>query len=148
MFDLAYEFGHAPLAGDGKSAVLDVNLRLARHKRADKHHRLGALTDVDKTASSRQPRTKARHVEIAAPVDLGEPQKGAVEPPAIIEVELVGLVDDGLRIDGSTEVEARSRHTADDAWLRRHGEEIADALFGRHRGDALRHADAQVDHGI
>src|SRR5215471_18262537 len=148
MFNLPDEFCHAPLAHDGKSAVLDLDLQLAGHEGPNKHHRLGALRDVDETARSRQPRTKARHVEIAAPVHLGEPQKGAVKPAAIIEVELVGLVDDGLRIDGSSKVEARSWHAADDARFRRHGHEVADALFSRHGGYAFGHADAEVDHGI
>src|SRR5262249_14764374 len=130
MFDLADEFCHAALAHDGKSAVLDMDLQLTGHERPDKHHRLGALTDVDETARARQPRTKARHVEIAPPVHRGEPQKGAIKPATIIEVELVGLVDDGLRIDGGSEVEAASWHATDDAWFRCHGHEVADALFG------------------
>ena len=55
---------------------------------------LGALADVDEAAGAGQPRAEAGDVEIAVPVDLGEAEEGAVEPAAVVEVELVGLVDD------------------------------------------------------
>ena len=82
------------------------------------------------------------------PIDLGEAEEGAVEPAAIVEVELIGLVDDSLRIDRGAEVEAGGRHAADHAGLGRQREQIGDALFRCHGGDAFRHADAEIDDGV
>ena len=148
MLDLGDELADVALPHDGETAVLHLDLERARRERADEHHGLGVLADVDEAAGARQPRTEARHVEIAVPVDLGEAEEGAVEPAAVVEIELIGLVDDRLRVGGGAEVEARGRHAADDAGLGRHGHEVDDALLGRHGGDAFRHADAEVDHRV
>ena len=39
-------------------------------------------------------------------VDLGEAEECPVEPAAVVEIELVGLVDDGLCVNGGAEAEA------------------------------------------
>ncbi len=39
-------------------------------------------------------------------IDLGETEERAVKPAAIVEIELVRLIDDGLCVYGGTEAEA------------------------------------------
>ena len=63
-------------------------------------------------------------------------------------IELVGLVDDGLGVDGRAEVQAAGRHAADHAGLGGQRDQVDDALLGGHRGHALGHADAQVHHAV
>ena len=108
-----------PSRSDREAPIAHLDLERPRRERADEHHRLGALADVDEAARAGEPRTEARDVEVAVPVDLGEAEEGAVEPAAVVEVELIGLVDDGLGIDGGAEVEAGGGHAADDAGLGR-----------------------------
>ena len=94
------------LAHNGEAAVRYLHLERSGREGSHEHHRLGALADVDEAARARKPRAKARDVEVAVPVDLGEAEERAVEPAAVVEIELVGLVDDGLCVDGGAEAEA------------------------------------------
>ena len=80
-------------------------------------------------------------------VRLRHAEEREVEPAAVVEIELLVLVDDGLGVDRRAEIETRRRHAADHARLGGERDELVDALLGRDRGDALRHADAEVDDG-
>ena len=53
------------------------------------------------------------------PVGLGQTEKGEIEAAAVVEVELIGLVDDGLGIDRRAEIQTAGRHAADHAGLGR-----------------------------
>ena len=120
MLHLGDELADRPLPHDLEAAIANLNLERSRHEGADKNDGLGVLADVDETASARKTRTKARYVEIAVPIDLGEAEEGTIEPAAVVEIELVGLVDDRLRVGGGAEVQAGRRHAADHAGLGRH----------------------------
>src|ERR1700752_3135849 len=117
MLDLAHELLRLAVAEDAQVAVLDLQLELASRKGADEHHLLGVLTDIDEAAGSREARAELAHVQIALLVRLGEAEECGIGPAAVIEVELIGLIDDGLRIDGGSEIEPARRHAADDARL-------------------------------
>ena len=78
-------------------------------------------------------------------VRLGHAEEREVEPAAVVEVELLVLVDDRLGVHRRAEVEPRGRHAADHARLGGERDELVDALLGRDRGDTLGHADAEVD---
>ena len=60
-----------------------------------------------------EPRPELRHVEVALAIGLREAEERDVEPAAVVEVELVGLVDDGLRVDRRAEVEAAQKECGD-----------------------------------
>ncbi len=77
-------------------------------------------------------------------VDFGHAQTGHVEPAAVIEVELLVLVDDGLGVHRGAEVEAGLRHATDDSRFGGQRYVVEDALLVRHRRDAFGHADAEV----
>ena len=127
MLDLAYELANVALAGDDEAPVRYLHGERPRRECAYEHHCLGALADVDEPARSSEARPEARHVEIAVPVDLGEAEECTIEPATIVEIELIGLVDDGLRVHCGAEVEAGGRNAADHAGLGSQRDEI-----GRH----------------
>ena len=81
-------------------------------------------------------------------VGLRQAEEGDVEPAAVVEVELVRLVDDRLGVHRGAEVEAAGRDAADDAGLGGQREQVDDPLLGGDGGDALGHADAEVDDAV
>ena len=68
-----------------------------------------------------------------------------VEAAAIIEIELLALLNDGFGVDRSSEIETALWHSADDAGLRGQGYVAQYPLLVGNCRDALRHPDAEVD---
>ena len=60
---------------------------------------------------------KRETLRLPCGVDLRQAEEGEVEAAAVVEVELVGLVDDRLRVGRGAEVEPAGRHAADHAGL-------------------------------
>src|SRR5438132_1577773 len=87
-------------------------------------------------------------MSLSMSIGLGEAEKRDVEPTAVVEIELIGLIDHRLGVDSGAEIEPAGRNATDDARLRRQGNEIDDLLLGGHRGDAFGHADAEIDHRV
>ena len=129
-----------------ESAVLDRDLQPARRERAGEHHLAGVLADVDEPARARELAAEPADVDVALRVHLRQAEAGEIEPAAVVEVELLVLVDHRPRIEGRAEVEPALRQPADDARLRREGQVLEHLLLGGHGRDALRHADAEIDH--
>ena len=115
---------------------------------ADEDHLLGVLADVDEAAGAGELRPELADVEIAVAVGLGEAEEGHVEPAAVVEVELVGLVDHRLGVGRRAEVDAARRHAADHAGLGGQRDEVDDLLLVGDGGDALGHADAEIDDAV
>src|SRR5205823_11066715 len=108
----------SPLEGfaAGEGSVLDLAHEFAlsvRREAADEDHLLRVLADVDEAAGAGQARAELADVEVAFGVGLREAEEGDVQPASIVEVELVGLVDDGLRVHRGAEVQSTGRDTAD-----------------------------------
>ena len=82
------------------------------------------------------------------PVDLRQTEKRHVEPAAVVEVELIRLVDHRLGVDRGAEIDAARGHAADHAGLGGQRDEIDDLLFVGDRRDALGHADAEIDDAV
>src|SRR5262249_2225032 len=133
---------------DGERAVDGRDLRLACREGADEHDLLRVLADVDEAARAREARAELRDVEVALAVGLRESEERDVEPASVVEVELIRLVDDRLRVRRRAEVEAARGDAADDARLGRQRDEVEDLLLVRDARDALRHADAEVDDAV
>src|SRR5262245_3389878 len=117
MLDFAYELAEFALAGNDQASVNHIHDERPCRECSDEHHGLGALTDVDKAARAGEALPEARDIEVAASVDLGKAEEGTIEPAAVVEVELIGLVYDGLRIDRDAEIKPGGGHAADDAGL-------------------------------
>ena len=108
-------------------------------------HGPGGLADVDEATGAGQPVSEAADVDVAVAVDLRHPQKRLVEAPAVVEVELIGLVDDRLGTGHGAEAEpAAGGQAADRAGFDGERDQVEDALLARHGGDPLWNPDAQV----
>ena len=103
---------------DGQLAVGQRNALASRAEGADKDHLLGILADVDEAAGAGKLGTEFADVEIARAVDLGKAEKCRIETAAIIEIELIGLVDHRLGVDRGAEIDAARRDAADHARAR------------------------------
>ena len=84
-------------------------------------------------------------IDVAVCIGLRHAEAGEIEPAAVIEVELLVLLDDGLRIERRAEVESALRHAADDSGLGGERHVFEHSLLRRNGGHALRHADAEID---
>src|SRR5271157_2325429 len=78
--------------------------------------------DGDEAPSASQPWPELADVEVTLAISLGQAQDGNIEAPSIIEIELIGLVDDSVSIHARTEIEAARGHSADNTRLRRERE--------------------------
>jgi hypothetical protein len=126
---------------------LRARRRLPRARRAEgagEHQALGGLRDVDEAAGAGQALAELADVDVALGIALRQAEHREVEAAAVVEVELIGLVDHGLGVDRRAEVQPAGRDAADHARFGAQGDEVDDALLGRHRRHALGHADAQV----
>jgi hypothetical protein len=65
---------------------------------------------------------------------------------AIVEVELLVIINDGVRVERGAEKRTTLRHAADDARFGRQCQMLEDMLLGSDRRDAFRHADTEIDH--
>ena len=81
-------------------------------------------------------------------VRLGKTQKGCIETTAIVEIELIGLIDDGLRIGRRTEIEPSRRYASNHARFSRERHQIGDLLLIGDVRNAFRHADAEIDDAV
>ena len=148
VLNVTNELVHVAIIDDAQTAVLDRNLQAARRKSADEHHLLGILADVDEAAGARKTRPEFADIQIALLVRLGETQKCRVEPAAIIEIELVGLVDDGLCVDRGAEIESARRYPADHTRFGGHRHQIGDFFLIGDIRYAFGHANAEVDDAV
>ncbi|HSV22199.1 MAG TPA: hypothetical protein VLJ17_04135, partial [Xanthobacteraceae bacterium] len=98
MFNLTDEFFHITVINDAQAPALYCHAQTAGRKGTDEHHLFGVLADVDESAGPREPGSELTHVQIALLIRLGKSKKGRIEASAVVEVELIGLIDDGLRI--------------------------------------------------
>ena len=92
--------------------------------------------------------TKFAHVQIALLVRLGKTEERGIKAAAVVVVELVGLIDNGLRVDRSAEVEAACRHAANDSRLGRQRHQVRDFFLIGDARNAFGHADAQIDDAV
>ncbi len=98
-------------------SVRPSDVKPAACERAAEDHRLRVLTDVDEAAGPDDPVAEAADIDVAFLIDLGEGQKRELKPAAIIEVELIGLVDNRLIIAARADFVSRCGRAADQALL-------------------------------
>src|SRR3954451_4964810 len=115
MLNFPDEFRYVTILDHMQAPVLDLHPLAAGREGANEHHFLGILTDVDKAAGTRQARTEFTHIQISFAVSLREPKEGCVKSAAIIKVELVGLVDNGLCVDRRSKIKTSCRDASNDS---------------------------------
>src|SRR5215470_14156653 len=113
MLDLRDELARSDVVQQLQLSLLDADPQIARREGSDEHHTLGRLGDVDETAGSGQSWTELADVEVPLAVGLRKPEKRKIESTTIVKVELIGLIDDRLRIDRSAEIQPGRRNAAD-----------------------------------
>ena len=100
-----------------KAAVVAGDLEPAGREGAAEDHVPGVLADVDEAADADDLVGEAADVDAPRRIDLDEGQEGEVEPAAVVEVELVGLVDHRVVVLRGAGVGPGQRRAADEALL-------------------------------
>ncbi len=145
MLDLVDELAHRAFVDDAQEPIADCDLQPARGERPGEYHLARVLADVDEAARAGQDRAEFADVQVAVTIRLRQSEHRHIESAAIVEIELVRLVDHRLRVGRHAEIESAGRHPADHARFGGERDRLQHALLGRHMRDAFRHADAEVD---
>ena len=123
------------------------DIETAGGKRAAEDHGLGVLADVDEAAGPHDLVAEAADIDVAGLVDLGKREKRQIEPAAVVEIELIGLVDHRLIVAPGARLVAGRRHAADQALLVGQHHVVDGVFFRRQRGDAGGNARAEIADG-
>src|SRR5208282_4274672 len=110
VLDLLDKFSRRALVEDDELLVFNRHAQPAGVESTDEYDLLRVLADVDEPARAGELGPELTDVEIAARIDLGEAEESYVESAAVVEVELIGLIDHGLRVGACAEVEAAGRN--------------------------------------
>src|SRR5947209_2136279 len=113
MLDGVNELRQFAVIDNAQLSIFDRYPQTACHESTHKDHLLGVLADVDESARASEAWPELAHVQIACLISLGEPEKRGVKSAAIIEIELIRLVDDRLRIAGRAEIQTASGDAPD-----------------------------------
>jgi hypothetical protein len=132
------------LAPDLGAAAGPGDVEPAGGEGAAEHHLARVLADVHEAADADDLAVEAADVDVAACVDLREGQEGEVETAAVVEIELVGLVDHRPEIPRRAGLVAGRRRAADQSLLVGEHDHVEHVLFRAHDADAGRDAGTQV----
>ena len=100
-----HELSCVALAENAQPPAVRGDLQISRGKCADENDLLAVLAYVDETTCAGQSGTEATDIQVALALRLRQAQERNVEPTTIVEVELVGLIDDCLGVDRGSEIE-------------------------------------------
>src|SRR6266566_5795470 len=103
LADAGYKFAEGAVAADGETAVLDTDVDFSSRHGAAEDQPLSVLRDIDESARAVATIAEAGDVDVAGLIDFREGEECAGEPAAVVEIELIGLVEDDARIDGGAE---------------------------------------------
>ena len=144
MRDLVDELRHRAVTANAQPAVADGGVG-ADGERPEEEQAAGGLADVDETAGAGEPlRPKRLTFTLPGGRPRAIPRKAWSSPAAVVEVELVGPVDDRLRIGGRAEAQTAGGHAADGARLDGQRDQVQDPLLAGHGGDALGYPDPEI----
>ena len=101
---LGNELAAAALTSDLEPPLRHPDLEPTGCERAGEHHALGVLADVDEAPGARKPGAELRDVEVAVRIGLRQAEDREVKPAPVVEIELVGLIDNRIGIDRGAEV--------------------------------------------
>src|SRR4029453_14304085 len=109
LLDPAHKLLAVALAHDAKHSIVDRDFKPAGSERTCEHDPARVLADVDKAAGAGESRAEATDVDVAVGVDLSHPKTRHVKPAAIVEIELLALLDNGVGIHCSSEIKTALR---------------------------------------
>ena len=145
LLNRLHELGVLALPDNLQPAIMYIDFQSAGRKRAAEHHAFRVVADVHKAACPRHDAAKPADIHIADCINLRRAQEGDVQAAAVIEIEHVGRIDEGRRHVRSAKGEAARGDAPNGAAFDRHNQVIDDVLLSRHRCDAFRQANAEVD---
>src|SRR5262249_58863703 len=117
LLDRGHELAGPTFGKNTQTAAGTFELEPRGREGAAEHDFAGVLTDVKEAADADDLAAEAADIDVAPRIDFSEGQKGNVQPAAIVEIELVGLIDDGVVVLGRAGIDARERRAADEALL-------------------------------
>src|SRR3954447_8734014 len=91
--DVLDELAVLALPNNSDSGLRDLDPKSASREGAREHDVLGVLADVDEPAHAHDLISEPRDVNAAPGVYFRRREKGDVEPAAVVEIELIGLID-------------------------------------------------------
>ena len=144
LLQLGHELGKSSFLPDQRLPILPVDVQATRCEGSAEDHGLGILGDVLEAADADDATTKTTDVDAALGIDLGEGEEGQIEAATIVEVELVGLIDDGVVVHGGSGIDTGCRGAADQTLLVAQHNLVEETLFGGNIGDASGHARAEI----
>ena len=142
MFHFVDELRHRAVAANAQPAVADVDLG-AGGERPDEKHVARSLADIDEPAGAGEPPTEAADVDVPVAVDLRYAKECLIQSRAVVEVELVGLINDCLRVGGRAEAQAAGGHAADRARLDGERDQVENPFLAGHRWQCPRGSQSQ-----
>src|SRR5450631_1580606 len=148
LLDLFEELPLFSLFQDAELAFFHQHFEAGTGEGTDKHHKPRTLADVDKTARPGQAAAEPADVDVSRAITLGHTEASHVEAAAVVEVELLALVDHRIHVDAGPEVVAGGGDAADYAGLHRKGQQMRNVFFIGDGGHPLRHADTEVDDAV
>ena len=83
-------------------------------------------------------------IDVPSAIDLREGEESDIKAAAVIEIELGGLLDQRLVVDGGPEVIAADGSAADDPLLDRQRDGVGQAFFREDASNAGRHPIAKI----
>src|SRR5208283_4324259 len=117
-------------------------------KSAAENDLFGALSYVDKATCAGDARSELADVDVSELIHFGHSEDREVESAAVIEVEHVGMVDQGFRVDRRTEIEAAQGYSAHYSRLDGHRHQVTHAFLSADHSNTGGHADAQIDNSV
>lgn len=130
-------------------AVLGGDLEALLGEGTEEEHTVGRLGDVNEATRSNVALTELGDVHVTSGgVDLSGTEVADVKTTTVVDIELLGGVDTGLRVVGRAEVVARGTKTTEETSLSGEGHVLEDGLLGSDVGDVLGSTDTKVDHVV
>src|SRR6516162_2223737 len=134
-----HELRRSPFIGNFEDAIGKLDLQPTRGERASEQKLPGVLRDVDKASCSSEPAAEPADIDVSIRVRLRHAEACEIEPAAVIEVELLVLLDNSFCIERRSEIESALRYAADDSGLRGQRHVFEDVLLRCNSGHAFRH---------
>ena len=97
LLDALDEFLRSTLSGDTELAIFDLDFEPASRESTREAAASWRSADVDEASGARETAAEAADVDVSIRVRLRHAETREVEPSAIVEVELLVLMDDSTR---------------------------------------------------
>src|SRR5271156_1896054 len=111
---------------------------------AAENHAFGILTDIDEAPRPYDTVTKATDIYVAAFINLSKREEGKVKAPAVVEIELIGLVNHGVIIAPSPGFVASCGHATDEPLLVGQHDRVDRLLLCRDGGYPRRYSGSKI----